>query len=74
MMEKDKNACICKVGERGQIVIPVNVMDKLGIKSGDSVVFLCDEKRGMTIVKSDIIENLADDILSKGDNEGGASK
>lgn len=74
MMEKDKDVCICKVGEKGQIVIPVNVMNKLGIKSGDSVVFLCDEKKGMAIVKSDIIENLADDILSKGDNEGGASK
>ena len=37
------------VGEKGQIVIPKQVRDMFGIKSGDLLLILADEKRGIAI-------------------------
>ena len=54
---------ICKVGEKGQIVIPKEARDMFGIKPGDSVVVLCDKERGIAILKSDFIECMTDKIL-----------
>ena len=64
-MEKDKYVGICKVGEKGQIVIPKQARDMFDIKPGDSVVLLCDKQKGMAIVKSDVIESVTDNILNK---------
>ena len=57
---KEKFIGIAKVGEKGQIVIPKEARDMLNIKSGDSVVILCDKKKGMAIVKSDVVESTID--------------
>lgn len=38
-----------KMGEKGQIVIPKEVRDLLGIGPGDTLLVLCDKKRGMAI-------------------------
>ena len=65
-MEKDKFVGISKVGEKGQIVIPVEARKMFDIKPGDSIIVLCDKKKGMALVKSDVIEDIADDILPKG--------
>ena len=46
---KDKLAASAKVGEKGQIVIPKEMRDMLGIKPGDTVILLADEKRGIAI-------------------------
>lgn len=62
-MEKDKYIGICKVGEKGQIVIPKDARDMFDIKPGDSVIVLCDKKKGIALVKSDVIESMSDDIL-----------
>ena len=48
---------ICKVGEKGQIVIPKDVREMFDIKAGDSVAILCDIKKGIAIVKTEVIEN-----------------
>ena len=64
-MEKDKYVGICKVGEKGQIVIPVEARRMFNINPGDSIIVLCDTKKGMALVKSDVIEDIADDILKK---------
>ena len=64
-MEKDKYVGICKVGEKGQIVIPVEARKMFNIKPGDSIIVLCDKERGIALVKSDIIEDLTDNILTK---------
>lgn len=68
-MKKDNNKYvgISRVGEKGQIVIPKEARDMFDIKPGDSVIVLCDKKRGMAIVKANTIEELANDILGKGD-------
>ena len=64
-MDKNKYVGICKVGEKGQIVIPKEARDMFGIVSGDSIVVLCDRKKGIALVKSDVIEDLADSVFSK---------
>ena len=62
-MDKNKYVGICKVGEKGQIVIPKEVRTMYDIKPGDSIILLCDTKKGIALVKSDFIENLTDKIL-----------
>lgn len=64
-MEKDKYVGICKVGEKGQIVIPKEVRTMFDIKTGDSIVVLCDKERGIALLKSDFIEGLTDKVLKQ---------
>lgn len=64
-MDKNKSVGICKVGEKGQIVIPKEIRDMFNICSGDCVVLLADKDRGIAILKSDAIEDLTDKILTK---------
>ena len=64
-MNKQKYVGICKVGERGQIVIPKEVRDLFDIKPGDSIIVLCDKEKGIALVKSDVIEDLTDKVLKK---------
>jgi AbrB family looped-hinge helix DNA binding protein len=56
---------IAKVGEKGQIVIPKEARDMFDIKPGDNVVVLCDKKKGMAIVKSQVLEATMDKIMPK---------
>ena len=66
-MNKDKYVGISKVGEKGQIVIPKEARDMFNIKPGDSVVVLCDKKKGMAIVKANVLEDSIDKFIPKGD-------
>ena len=60
---KEKFIGLAKVGEKGQIVIPKEARDMFNIKSGDSVVILCDKKKGMAIVKSEVVESTIDKAM-----------
>ena len=42
-----------KVGEKGQIVIPVKARKLFGIKAGDNLVVLGDEGRGLALLKQE---------------------
>ena len=66
-MNKDKYVGISKVGEKGQIVIPKEARDMFDIKPGDSVVVLCDKKKGMAIVKANVLEESIDKFIPRGD-------
>ena len=66
-MNKDKYVGISKVGEKGQIVIPKEARDMFDIKPVDSVVVLCDKKKGMAIVKANVLEESIDKFIPKGD-------
>ena len=63
----DKKAFTVKVGEKGQFVIPKEARDMFDIKPGDSVVVLCDKKKGMAIVKANVLEESIDKFIPKGD-------
>ena len=65
-MKKDKYVGISKVGEKGQIVIPKEARNMFNIKSGDSIIVLCDKEKGIALIKSDVIEDLSDKIITKG--------
>ena len=62
-MDKNKYVGICKVGEKGQIVIPKEIRNMFDIKSGDSIIVLSDKERGIALLKADVIENLTDKVL-----------
>lgn len=46
-----------KVGERGQIVIPKEAREQFNIKPGDSLIVFGRSKRGIALVKADIMNN-----------------
>ena len=60
-----------KVGERGQIIIPKEARETFDIKAGDTLIVLGDEKWGIAITKSDVLQKYAADVFAKiaGDNE-----
>ena len=62
---RDKYVGIAKVGEKGQIVIPKEARDMFGIEPGDSIVVLGDIKRGIALLKADVIEDQIDKLMPK---------
>ncbi len=54
-----------KVGERGQIIIPKEARDKFAIKAGDTLIVLGDEKWGIAVTKSDVLQRYAADVFAK---------
>ena len=62
---KNKFIGVCKVGEKGQIVIPKEARDLFSIKAGDSVVILCDKNKGIALLKADSLESSIDRIIKE---------
>ena len=63
-VDKDKYLFgICKVGERGQIVIPKEAREVFDIKAGDSMMLFGDKKKGLALVKGEIFSAVTEDIL-----------
>lgn len=60
MKDKNKYIGVCKVGEKGQIVIPKEARDMFLINPGDSVLVLCDKKKGIALVKADVFDSVTD--------------
>ena len=65
-MNKDKYVGICKVGEKGQIVIPKEAREMFNINPGDSIIVLCDKQQGIALVKADVIEEMSGQFFPKG--------
>jgi AbrB family looped-hinge helix DNA binding protein len=61
-----------KVGEKGQIVIPKEMRDLLGIESGDSLLILADENQGIAIPKKTDMERIHSQIMSRKADDNGA--
>ncbi|MCI8525149.1 MAG: AbrB/MazE/SpoVT family DNA-binding domain-containing protein [Oscillospiraceae bacterium] len=59
-----------KVGERGQIIIPKEARETFSIHAGDTLIVLGDEKWGIAVTKSDVLERYAShvfDLMAGGD-------
>ena len=63
--DKNKYVGICKVGEKGQIVIPKETRNMFDINPGDSVIILCDKEKGIALLKADVIDSLTDKVLKQ---------
>jgi len=63
--DKNKFVGICKVGEKGQIVIPKEIRTMFDINPGDSVIVLCDKEKGIALLKADVIDSLTDKVLKQ---------
>ena len=64
MQEKDGKYIfgVVKVGDKGQIVIPKDARKVYGIKPGDALILLGDEK-GMAMLKTEIFQNVIDQAM-----------
>ena len=65
-----KYAWTATVGEKGQIVIPKQARDVFGIKPGDTLLLLGDEKRGIAIPPKGAFAELYG--MAYGEKDGGA--
>ena len=66
---KCKHLCgVCKVGEKGQIVIPKNIRQMFDINAGDTIVVLADPKKGMALLKADTFTAFTNEIIGASDN------
>ncbi|MEH7479869.1 AbrB/MazE/SpoVT family DNA-binding domain-containing protein [Neobacillus drentensis] len=66
MMNHGKNFGTTSMGERGQVVIPSEAREELGIKSGEKFVVFGDARKGTVIlVKSEIMNKFANFFFNK---------
>lgn len=66
---KGKYAWTATVGEKGQIVIPKQAREIFGIKPGDTLVLLGDEKRGIAIPPKSMFSRLAAAVFETSEEE-----
>lgn len=64
MQEKDGKYIfgVVKVGDKGQIVIPKDARNVYGIKPGDALILLGDE-RGIALLKTEIFQSAIDQAM-----------
>ena len=53
---------VCKIGEKGQIVIPKEARDLYELKAGDSLLLVGDNK-GIAMIKTEVFSDLAEKVL-----------
>lgn len=53
---------VCKIGEKGQIVIPKEARDLYELKAGDSILLVGDNK-GIAMIKTEVFSDLAEKVL-----------
>lgn len=52
-----------RVGDRGQIVIPKEARELFGIKPGDTLLILGEEKTGLIVSRPELLSDLANQIF-----------
>lgn len=58
-----------RVGERGQIVIPKRAREVFSISTGDQLLVLGDEEQGIAIVKADLVQSFAHELMKAAQRE-----
>lgn len=52
------------LGERGQIVIPVEARKKTGLKKGDKLVVICRDRKILALMKANVLNKMISDIAA----------
>ncbi len=60
---------LVRVGERGQIVIPKQAREVFSISAGDQLLVLGDEEQGIAIVKADLVQSFAHELMKAAQRE-----
>ncbi len=66
---ENKSIGTVKVGEKGQVVIPKDMRDMFGIKSGDILIVLADTERGIAILPPKESEKIRNGIFGGDGNK-----
>ena len=53
---------VSTINEKGQIVIPSEARNKLGLKSGDKLLVFTDKREGLMLAKAETIEKITTEI------------
>lgn len=53
-----------KVGDRGQIVIPKEARELFNIRSGDTLLILGEENKGLIVSRPELLRDLADQVFN----------
>ncbi len=71
-MGRGRAVGMAKVGEKGQIVIPKEARELLGIRPGDTLLVLADPDNGLIVSRPEVLPEMAARLLQnwdKGENE-----
>ncbi len=63
VMKGKKFYGVVAVGERGQLVIPVEAREEFGIKAGEKLVVLGSDGKAIVLLKAEELRGLAEKIL-----------
>ena len=55
---------VCKVGEKGQIVIPKEARQVFDIKPGDGLLLLGDKNKGLALIKTEVFSALTEEVFN----------
>ena len=58
-----------KVGDRGQIVIPIEASEFIGIEPGDTLLILGKSETGLIVTRPETLNNLANQIFDSVEKE-----
>ena len=66
---KGKHACMIKIGEKGQFVIPKEARELFDFQPGQTILVLADEKRGLAIPPRADSERIMKQIIDELEKE-----
>lgn len=55
---------VCKVGEKGQIVIPKQAREVFKISAGDSLLLVGDIQKGLALIKTEVFSSITDEVFN----------
>lgn len=64
MDERQLYMSTVKLGPKGQIVIPKEVREMLGVQAGDALLIMADSQRGIALQKQSVMNDIADAVFA----------